>query len=299
MLCFIFTEKIYPDEVAAPTHKSSIEDSISKFSSKIAPGSRKEKEDDADDVGSARGTISPFDDDNDQGGEQEGEGRNLRLHGQTEHAKPSIDVKALERIASKIRPDIPEEDDEIRLKESERNAKDIGKPSQVYVNMSGEPHNYGEEGRQEDYPGQNREFGPNERNEGNTDESQRRGDYYPYRESEEGHWGRPENDNEDEEVESFKKSFNEFQKKARKIQQISNEIAGKKDISPPLLIHPYGDPRGGDLQKAFYEYNPTVKLAQHMATINDFNVRNKIAKKARLALIKKSIMGRVLRKKDI
>ena len=213
-----------------------------------------------------------------------------------EHNRPRIDVKELERMASNIRPDIPEED-EIRLKESDRNAKDIGKPSQVYVNMSGEPHNYGEEERQEDYPGQNREFGPNEKNEGNTDENQRRGDYYPYRESEEGHWGRPENDNEDEEIESFKKSFNEFQKKARKIQQISNEIAGKKDISPPVLVHPYGDPRGGDLQKAFYEYNPTAKLEQHMATINDFNVRNKIAKKVRLALIRKSIMGKVSRNK--
>eukprot|EP00795_Rhopilema_esculentum_P015150 gene15150-6339_t len=273
----IFGKKIYPDDVAAPTHKSNIQDKFEKFSSKIAPGFKVDK-DDTDD-GSARGTISPFDDDNDA--RNEGAMRNSEERKQgndveenARHSMSKINTKELERIASKIKPDIPAED-EFPVKETAGNTKDFGSPSQVYVNMSGMPHNYGDEEKELDYPTQNRDLEPDiaqNRNE------RPQGDYYPSEER----WNEPHDDNEDED-EGYKKSINEFRNRASRLARISNEAAKKKDERPPIIVHPDGDPRDRQLRKAFYEYNHRPTLTQHMATISDFNVRSRIARRTRRA----------------
>ena len=167
-----------------------------------------------------------------------------------------------------MKPDVPSEEDEVPINESPSNTRDIGSPSKVFVNMSGEPHNYGE-AKEDDYPAPSRSLRPDL---ADNENERHFGDYYP---NEEENWSRPHDDNEDE-SEGYKKSLTEFEKRSRKILAISNEGGKKKDLNPPVVVHPDGDPRNGDLKRAFYEFHPTRHLTQHLASISDFNVRSKI-----------------------
>ena len=289
------TEKIYPDDVAAPTHKSRLEENFEKISSKIVPGLRKQKEETEE--GSARGTISPFDDENDSqknriGEEQNyyrGEDRGEEKESRFETNRQNINIKEMERIASKIKPDIPSDEDEIPIKESASNTRDIGSPANVFVNMSGEPHNYGDGGREEDYPAPNRSFRPDLAENENKHPI---GDYYP---NEEENWSRPHDDREDD-SEGFKKSLDEFQMKFERLAAISKEGGKKREYRIPVVVHPDADPLNGDLKKAFYEFHPTRHLSQHLATISDFNVRSEIQKVFRQDLDgKKNLMKKIPR----
>ena len=262
-----------------PTFKSRIEANFEKVSSKIAPRLLRQKEE--NEQGSGRGTVSPFDDENDSQDYKMTESRNLRNQDEKaedrneergsrfDESKQNVNTKELERIANNIKPDIPSEEDDVPVKESSSNTKDIGSPSRIYVNMSGEPHNYGEEGRQNDYPAPNRSFRPDL---ADNDNERHFGDYYP---NEEENWSRPHDDNDDE-SEGYKKSLAEFQQHSQKISEISNEGGKRKDLSPPVVVHPDGNPLIGDLKRAFYEFHPTRHLSQHLATISDFNVRSNI-----------------------
>ena len=261
-----------------PTFKSKIEENFEKASSRIAPHFREQKGETEE--GSARGTISPFDDENDsqnngmeedQGDRGEDANDKSEGRGRSRGRKEDAHIKELERIASQIKPDIPSEQDELPVTESSRNTKDIGSPSRVYVNMSGEPHNYGEEGGQDDYPAPNRSFRPDI---ADNENERPIGDYYP---NEEESWSRPHDDNEDD-SEGYKKSLTEFQIRSNKISAISNEGEKRKDSNPPVVVQPDGDPRNGNLEKAFYDFHPIKHLSQHLATIKDFNVRSRIDK---------------------
>lgn len=268
-----------------PTQKSNMEESFEKMSSRIVPGLKKKEEENED--GSARGTVSPFDDENDlrnmKTNEYKGEGNNGIDERNDDRVdvnddarsnwfakKQPFNVRGLERIANRIKPGIPDED-EIPIRESTGNTKDIGSPSNVYVNMSGEAHNYGDENKEEDTAIPNRYSRPDV---ADNENERRFGDYYPM---EEENWSRPHDDNEDEN-EGYKKSLDEFDLKARKLEEISHEASKIKNLSPPMVVHPDGDPLKGDLKKAFYEFHPVRHLSQHLATISDFNVRSKINK---------------------
>ena len=282
--CLVHTEKIYPDDAVVPTFKSRIEENFEKISSKIAPRLLRQKEETEE--GSGRGTISPFDDENDSQDDKMNESRNLRSQdenaedrneergGKFDESKQNINIKELERIAKNMKPDIPSDENDLPIKESSSNTKDIGSPSQVYVNMSGEPHNYEDERRQYDYPAPNRSFRPDL---ADNDNERHFGTYYP---NEEENWSRPHDDNDDE-SEGYKKSLAEFQKHSQKISEISNEGGMRKDSNPPVVVHPDGDPLNGNAERAFYEFHPTKYLSQHLATISDFNVRSKIDRNSR------------------
>ena len=299
-MILLLVEKIYPNDMAAPTHRSQMEENFEKVSSRIVPEPRKQQEETEE--GSARGTISPFDDENDAGKEKRVKGDEGREHnygggddyqtetnGDYERIKkfskkhPNVDIKELERIASRIKTDIPEED-EIPIQESTRNTKDIGSPSNVYVNMSGEPHQYGDENK-EDYPNPARSFRPDL---ADNENEKSPGDYYPM---EEENWARPRDDNENE-SEGYKKSLSEFDTKSHKLLAISNEAGRKKNLSPPVVVHPDGNPLSGDIKKAFYEFHPTRHLTQHLATINDINVRSRIHKSHLNQLLSKQKINR-------
>eukprot|EP00794_Sanderia_malayensis_P013811 gene13811-15256_t len=219
-----------------------------------------------------------------------------------EHA-PNVDFKKLEMVANNIPPSIPREMPEER--ENNDNSRDIGSPRNVYVNMSGQAHNYGDEDSSEqDYPTRNSEM---EEGRGESRSYKKAGDYNPSEEEErrddvddEGRKNRDdfeEEDQDDRELESMKRTMNEFRMKSQRIAKVANEVARKKDSSPPLVVHPGGDPRERDLKKAFYEYNPTYKQSKHLAAIADFSVRSDITSNKKpsfndLSMLKRSIIAK-------
>ncbi|MCP4922849.1 MAG: hypothetical protein GY915_02285, partial [bacterium] len=147
----------------------------------------------------------------------------------------------------------------------------------VFVNICGEPHNYGDENNEQGYPSRNNEMDPGEESRGDAP-----GDSYPHEDERENDFAERKHNfepQEGDEERGMRQNMDEFRMRSQQIEKIANEAAKKKDSSP-LVVHPNGDPRELDIKKAFYEFNPTHKQSKHLASILDFSVRSKIAKRS-------------------
>ena len=74
----------------------------------------------------------------------------------------------------------------------------------------------------------------------------------------------------------------EFENSYRRSSQPSSDAENAHQDDAPLIVHPNGDPRVRQLKKAFFERNPSTEATKHVARLQ-FSVRNRIPRRSRIS----------------